>query len=116
MKLRSTLMFGAALFSLAACATAAERQQKAILDFSTCAKPQWPADDLKARHTGTVTLNFNVTDAGAITESRIVKSSGHPGLDEAARTGISKCRFKPATENGKAIASNAQVQYVWTLE
>ncbi len=107
--------------ALAACphavaAGAAEASQKPVLDFTTCAKPLWPAGDLKAKHTGTVTLGFSVTEAGAVAGSRIVKSSGFAGLDEAARTGIAKCRFKPARENGKPAAADVQVQYVWTLE
>jgi D-alanyl-D-alanine endopeptidase (penicillin-binding protein 7) len=115
----AALLAGAA--SLTACshavaAGAGKARQQAVLDFSTCAKPVWPADDLKVHNTGTVVLGFNVSETGAVADSRIVKSSGHPGLDEAARSGISKCRFKPATENGKAIAAAVNVQYIWTLE
>lgn len=120
MKQRNAMLHSAALaaglLTLASCASASAVQQKAVLDFSTCAKPAWPAADLQAKHTGTVTLGFNVTEAGSVADSRIVKSSGHAGLDEAARTGIAKCRFKPATQNGKAIAADVKVQYVWTLE
>lgn len=91
--------------------------QAPVLDFSSCAKPQWPQADLQAKHTGTVTLRFAVSDTGAVTGSGIVKSSGHPGLDEAARDGIAKCRFKPAMDGGKPVAyPNVKIQYVWTLE
>jgi len=34
----------------------------------------------------------------------------------AARVGISKCQFKPATKAGKPIDTKQKVQYVWTLE
>lgn len=125
MNQRTSLLRAAALLAgtaaLTACshaiaAGAADAQPKPVLDFSTCAKPTWPADDLKAKHTGTVVLGFSVTEAGAVADSRVVKSSGFPGLDEAARTGISRCRFKPAKTNGKAAAADVQIQYVWTLE
>ena len=59
--------------------------------------------------TGTVTLNFTVDENGAVKDSAIVKSSGHPALDEAARSGIAKCRFK----NGPG---NTNLQYVWVQE
>lgn len=119
MKQRTSLMLAAALIatsSHAFAAGAAEATTKPVVDFHSCAKPVWPADDLKAEHTGTVTLSFNVTEAGTVADSHVLNSSGHPGLDEAARTGIAKCHFKPARKNGKAIAADVRVQYVWTLE
>lgn len=88
----------------------------AIVNFKTCTKPEWPKQDLKAEHTGTVTLSFRVSESGEVTGSRIVHSSGHPGLDMAARRGIEKCSFKPATVRGKPVPTWQQMQYVWTLE
>ena len=106
----------AGIATLAATAHAAEVQQKAILDFASCAKPQWPHEDHEARHSGTVSLGFAVTEAGTVTGSRVIKCSGHAGLDEAARIAIAKCKFRPAMANGKAVASDVQIQYVWTLD
>lgn len=83
--------------------------QRPVVDFNSCAKPAWPQADLEAGHTGTVALSFTVDENGAVKESAIVKSSGHPALDEAARSGIAKCRFK----NGPG---NTNLQYVWVQE
>lgn len=88
----------------------------AVVDFKSCSKPLWPEADLQAGHTGTVTLKFNISANGDVTDSGIVRSSGHPGLDQAARTGIQKCHFIPAKVRGKPVASWQQMQYVWTLE
>ncbi|WP_426320861.1 M56 family metallopeptidase [Pseudoduganella sp. R-43] len=88
----------------------------AVVDFKSCAKPLWPSEDLQAEHTGTVTLSFNIDERGNVAGSRVVRSSGHPGLDTAARTGIGKCHFKPARVRGKPVATWQQMQYVWTLE
>ncbi len=88
----------------------------AVVDFSSCSKPLWPHEDLQAQHTGTVTLSFNIDEKGNVAGSRIVRSSGHPGLDQAAQTGIAKCRFIPATVRGKPVTTWQQMQYVWTLE
>lgn len=88
----------------------------AVVDFKSCSKPLWPEQDLQAEHTGTVTLAFHISTSGAVIGSRVVKTSGHAGLDAAARTGIEKCSFMPATQRGKPIATWQQMQYVWTLE
>ncbi|MDQ1920597.1 M56 family metallopeptidase [Massilia pseudoviolaceinigra] len=87
-----------------------------VADFSSCAKPVWPAASFKAGHTGTVTLAFKVGEDGRATSSRIDKSSGDALLDEAARAGIMKCRFKPGTENGKPVAAWMNMKYVWMLK
>lgn len=63
-----------------------------------------------------MTLSFNIDVRGNVAGSRVVRSSGHPGLDMAAQTGISKCHFIPAKVRGKAVETWQQMQYVWTLE
>lgn len=88
----------------------------AIVDFRSCAKPLWPEEDLNAEHTGTVALSFKINESGNVIDSKVVHSSGHPGLDQAAQTGIAKCHFKPAKVRGKPVATWQQMQYVWTLE
>ncbi len=89
---------------------------RAVADFSSCGKPAWPAEALAAGQTGTVTLSFLVSTEGVSEQADVLTSSGVPSLDEAARVGIQQCRFRPATENGRPIASRAKIQYVWTLE
>jgi D-alanyl-D-alanine endopeptidase (penicillin-binding protein 7) len=88
----------------------------AVVDFRSCSKPLWPSEDLQAEHTGTVTLSFNIDESGQVAGSRVLKSSGHPGLDKAAQAGISKCHFKPARVRGKPVETWQRMQYVWTLE
>ncbi|QBE63344.1 TonB family protein [Pseudoduganella lutea] len=88
----------------------------AVADFNTCDKPVWPKEALRQAQQGKVTLAFKISEAGAVTDSRIVKSSGFPMLDMAARDGIMKCRFVPATQDGKPQAAWMKMQYVWTLE
>lgn len=89
---------------------------RALADFRSCSKPVWPREDLHAGHQGTVTLHYLVATDGSVLESRVLKSSGYPGLDQSAREGIAKCRFKPATANGQPVQEWARMQYVWTLE
>jgi D-alanyl-D-alanine endopeptidase (penicillin-binding protein 7) len=118
----SIAMLGVAVacVSVYAEATAADKSassdRSAIVDFKSCAKPVWPAEALAAEHTGTVQLNFLVGTNGKVKESKVDRSSGHADLDDAARTGIEKCQFRPAIKGGKAIEKWQKMQYVWTLE
>jgi D-alanyl-D-alanine endopeptidase (penicillin-binding protein 7) len=115
-------MLGLALacVSIYAEATAADKASaqkvSAMADFDHCAKPAWPEGAIARQETGTVTLGFLVGADGTLKASKVKKSSGHADLDEAARSGIFKCKFKPATQAGKPVQSWMQMQYVWVLE
>ncbi len=115
-------MLGVAIacVSVYAEATAADKSassdRSAVVDFKTCTKPVWPDGAIAAQRTGNVQLNFLVGTDGKVKQSKIARSSGHPDLDEAARTGIEKCQFRPAIKDGKAIEKWQMMQYVWTLE
>jgi protein TonB len=87
-----------------------------VVDFGTCAKPEWPKSSLRNEETGTVTLSFLISADGRVGDSKVVKSSGFRDLDKAAVVGIAKCKFKPATVDGHPQETWQQMQYVWTLE
>jgi uncharacterized protein len=84
--------------------------------FQTCAQPVYPKASLRNEEQGTVTLGFLIETDGRVSDSKIVKSSGFPLLDIAAKVALARCSFKPATKDGKEVSAWAQVQYVWTLE
>lgn len=88
---------------------------QARVNFATCKKPVWPAASLAAEHTGTVTLQYTVSAQGKALDTSVMSSSGDPALDEAARSGIAKCDFTPATHNGVPETSKMRMQYVWLL-
>lgn len=88
----------------------------AVLDFGSCAKPEYPQADLQARHEGTVVLNFLVNPDGSVGDAKALHSSGFAALDEAARTALAKCRFHPATARGKPVKEWTKVMYVWSLK
>jgi TonB family protein len=85
------------------------------IDINSCAHPRYPADDLRAEHTGKVTLAFLVNDDGKVVDSRVEKSSGYSGLDEAARVPLSLCHFK-AMPDDKPGLQWVRIQWVWTLD
>lgn len=93
-----------------------DADRQAIIDFRSCSKPHYPAESLARGETGTVTLAFDIAVSGAVDRATVKTSSGHPLLDEAARSAIALCKFKPALKQGRAIASTTYVQYVWTLD
>ena len=88
----------------------------AVVDFNTCAKPEYPKSSLRNEETGISTILFKIAADGSVQGASIQKSSGFRDLDRAAVTALSKCKFKPGTENGQPVESQSPVQYVWTLE
>ncbi|NRR30112.1 TonB family protein [Oxalobacteraceae bacterium] len=88
----------------------------AVVDMSTCAKPEYPKSSLRNEETGTVNLQFLIGVDGHVVKADVVKSSGFRDLDRAAVAALSKCRFKPGMVDGKPEQSVAPVQYVWTLD
>ncbi len=89
---------------------------RALADFKTCAKPVWPKQSLRDENQGAVNLAFLIGTDGKVLDSKVVKSSGFAPLDEAAREGIEKCTFIPATADGAPVQAWMQMQYVWTLK
>jgi protein TonB len=88
----------------------------AVVNFDTCAKPEYPKSSLRNEETGTSTISFLIAVDGSVKDSKITKSSGFRDLDKAAVAALSKCRFKPATENGQAVETWSPVAYVWNLD
>jgi len=101
---------------LVAAGVPGELTRKAVADFSSCAKPQYPHEELMAGHHGTTTLRFQVSAGGDVLDARVARSSGYASLDEAARAAILKCHFVPALKQGRAVQSWVPVQYVWTFK
>ena len=88
----------------------------AVVDARACEKPPYPAAALRANETGIVQLNFLIDVDGSVLESNVARSSGSRRLDEAARQGLSLCKFKPGTVDGKPEKSWARIEYQWKIE
>lgn len=88
----------------------------AVIDFTQCKKPVWPAAALAAEHTGTVTLRFDVGQDGTVARGDVIRSSGYESLDQAALDGLRRCRFQAAQFDGMPVATRQMMQYVWTLQ
>ena len=93
-----------------------EYRTPAVIDAKTCEKPPYPAAALRGNETGTVRLRFLIDVDGKVLDSKVERTSGSRRLDEAARAGLSLCRFKPATVNGKPEQAWGRIEYEWKLK
>lgn len=57
---------------------------------------------------GLVMVKVTIDEQGNVAETNVVKSS-NSGFDEAAVTALKKWKFKPASEDGKAIGISVTI-------
>lgn len=81
-----------------------------------CARPVYPEQSLRAEQQGRVDLEFLIDIDGTVADSHVTKSSGFAALDAAAREGLAKCRFKPASKEGKPARAWQSISYIWKLD
>lgn len=81
-----------------------------------CPPPQYPPAARRAGETGTVILKFLIEFDGTVLESLVETSSGFERLDEAARSALAVCRFRPGTVDGHPQRSWARIRYVWKMQ
>src|SRR2546430_959032 len=87
-----------------------------VFNAKLCDEPPYPAAARRANETGTVRLRFLIDVNGKVLDSKVERSSGSRRLDEAARAGLSLCRFRPGMVNGRPEQSWGSIDYVWKLE
>ena len=97
-------------------APAAPVRVGAVVNSANCEKPEYPSASRRLEEEGTVSLRFLVGVDGKVIQAEVDKSSGYRRLDEAARAGLAKCQFKPATVDGKPEQAWASMKYTWRLE
>lgn len=85
-------------------------------DANGCALPDYPAAAARRGDTGTTTLALLVGADGRVGSARVEQSSGSRDLDRAAINALSRCKFKPATNDGVAEAGWAKLAFVWKLD
>ncbi len=89
----------------------------AVIDAArSCEKPDYPASSKRLEEEGTVTLRFLIDVDGHVVESKVDNSSGYERLDKAAVAGLSKCKFKPGSVDGKPEQSWASLKYTFRLD
>ena len=92
---------------------AASAQLQAI----SAPSPTYPPAAIRGGLTGTVELEILVGADGTPLEVRVVRSSGHRVLDQAARKVVlSQWRFHPALRDGRQVQALGRVPIVFTLD
>ncbi|PLY40410.1 hypothetical protein CSZ94_21220 [Janthinobacterium sp. ROICE36] len=81
-----------------------------------CTPPAWPLGEKRRGAQGRVTLHFTVEADGKVSAAAVIRSSGYPALDEAARDALARCTFQPETLDGKPVASKVIMPYQWINE
>ncbi len=69
----------------------------ASFDPSKC-KVEYPKASLMNEEQGVTSMSFLVNPDGSVSDSKLEKSSGFKGLDNAALKGLAACKFKPGTK------------------
>ena len=67
--------------------------------------PEYPIEAARRHEKGVVQLELLVDAQGSVVSVEIVRSSGSPRLDEAARKQLATWHFRPAFKDGQAIPS-----------
>jgi protein TonB len=87
-----------------------------VVQAASCDKPEYPPAARRANEVGTVLLNFLIDTNGKVIDSKVERSSGSRRLDDAARSALELCKFRPATVDGNPTRAWARIEYVWRLE
>ncbi len=64
---------------------------------------------------GTVVVRIEVNSNGIPGECRIIETSGHPVLDQAALDAAFRTRYRPAIQEGKPVACTVSLTYSFNL-
>lgn len=72
-------------------------------------QPDYPPEAFRAGEEGTVVLRVDVDAGGSPGNVDVVSRSGSRHLDRAAVEAVRKWKFRPAMQDGKAVASQVEV-------
>ena len=91
-------------------------QTAAATDLEVISKPpvQYTAEARQLKVQGDVVLRVTFLASGQIVIQGVVRGLGH-GLDEEARRAAQQIRFRPATHDGQAVDTTANVTFTFQL-
>lgn len=78
-----------------------------------CAAPAYPDKSARLHESGRVVISLVVEADGSVSQAAVKTSSGFARLDEAARSAVSRCRFRPGTRNG--VPQAMPYEWLWTF-
>lgn len=78
--------------------------------------PRYPSDALRNGESGTVRVRIEVDANGEPTAVSVVERSGSRSLDRAAVQAAKRWRFRPAQQNGRAVAGAVEMPIAFALD
>lgn len=78
-------------------------------------EPRYPAEARRRGWQGQVLVVVRVGTNGTCLDARVLSSSGHACLDEAALVAVRRWTFSPATRDGVAIEAEVEVPITFVL-
>jgi len=77
----------------------------------------YPPVSIRLQEQGKVGIKYTIAADGSVTECAVVGTSGKPRLDDAACKMVQKrWKFKPATQDGKAVAVSVPAEVIFALK
>ena len=77
--------------------------------------PAYPPLSRRLGETGQVVLRVELSESGKVASAMVERSSGHPGLDQAALAAVRHWRCSPATRNGQPMRAVALQPFKFVL-
>jgi periplasmic protein TonB len=78
--------------------------------------PEYPRESRIREEQGVVTLEVDVLSDGTVGSIKVISDGGFTRLSDAAIAAVRKGKFKPATENGKPVASRVRIPFQFVLQ
>ena len=75
--------------------------------------PEYPQQAALNGQHGTVVVLIHVSPAGTAAGVDLVRSSGYVLLDRAARDAVLRWRFLPAVKDGRPVASDMEMGFIF---
>ncbi len=77
----------------------------------------YPPVSIRLQEQGKVGIKYTITTDGTVSECAVTAPSGKPRLDDAACTMVKKrWKFKPATQDGKPVATSLPADVIFALK
>src|SRR5690349_19475174 len=81
-----------------------------------CTRDYYPAMAARWHQQGDTLLEFVIQPDGSVTGRTVTKSAGSKYLDEAGLACVSKWAYRPAMQDGRAVAALNTVKIQWRLK
>lgn len=77
--------------------------------------PRYPRAARKRGQEGTALIRATIGTSGEVLGTEIIRSSGHPVLDDAANAAVAGWEFRPATKNGAPVPGRIEIPIEFRL-